>query len=209
MKRTILIAVILATVVATGCGVAPERYQGILPVQSISGDIGGTGFVFYRTVDYYFIGTAAHVVTDIENVVVGDMPGVVVARDPASDVAILRVSTAGHDYRIYKFGEAVMEGAVRAVGYSWSDCLACPPSLMVYHGRVTCLNFSQDITANTGCYPGLSGGPLLDESGRVVGITSRAAMARGHPLEMTSIFVPVARLQELWDRIKDREINDG
>lgn len=102
-----------------------------------------------------------------------------------------------------------MEGAVRAVGYSWSNGWLEAPSLMVYHGRVTCLNFDGDVSANTGCYPGLSGGPLLNEDGRVVGITSRAAVVRGLLLESTSVFIPAARLQELWETIKDREINDG
>ena len=186
MKRTLTVAFVLAVIAVPGCcGLAPGAYQGVVPIRDEAGGAGGTGFIFHRTVNHFFIATAAHVVTDTERVLVDGLIGVVVARDPINDVAIVRIDAASRDYRVYKLGEAVMEGAVRAVGYAWSNGWFEPPSLMVYHGRVSCLNFEGDISANTGCYPGLSGGPLLNESGRVVGITSRAAIARCLPLDST------------------------
>lgn len=186
-----------------GCTVSERSdYNGILPIQALDGSCGGTGFVIASAPDSWFIGTAAHVVSGQSEMAVGESVGKVVAFDEINDVAILRVPRHGEKYHVFALADARLEEHVRAVGYTWSRGLDGGVDFMVYHGRVTCLTFEECVTTNSGVYPGMSGGPLLNDSGAVVGITSRAGLAWGLPMETASIFIPADRLVELWDSLR-------
>ena len=205
LRDVILVAFALAVVLPlmAGCS-AKGAYQGIVPLRNEIGQVGGTGFVFARTEDRYFVATAEHVVQETDIIMVDGIEGEVVARDAVNDLAIVEVEASHRDYRVFKLMSAFLEEHVRAVGYTWSNGWMENADFMVYHGRVTCLTFQRSVTTNSGVYPGLSGGPLLNDNGHVIGITSRVALAWGLPSETTSIFVPAARLQELWETYQHR-----
>jgi S1-C subfamily serine protease len=145
--------------------------------------------------------TADHVVQRDENIGVTLPDGSqhaasVVGRDPASDLALLKLDAAG--LALPEFTEAVKVGhLVFAVGR--------PDDLQAALGNVVALggpvrgrrrSFAAYIQSDVTMYPGFSGGPLVDASGRVAGLNS-SALARG-----ASLAIPVAALRTVAEALR-------
>ena len=207
--RNIMCTGLMCIVVLTGvCAVfapdtpIPLSYKGVVVLRSESS--AGSGFVFAEDELYYYIGTANHVVEDVTTINADGIHADIVAWDAKNDVAIVRVKKGKIDYSIYSFGHVKLEDHVFAVGYTWGNGWNANPTFMIYHGRITCVNWDQCLSSNSGVFPGMSGGPLFNSRHEVVGITSRAACAwGGYPVTTLSIFVPVDRLQELWNEYRE------
>jgi len=120
----------------------------------------------------------------------------VVGRDPASDLALLKIEVNG--LPTAEFAEEVKVGSiVFAVGR--------PDDLQAALGNVVALggpvrgrhrNFAAYIQSDVTMYPGFSGGPLVDASGRVAGLNS-SALARG-----ASLAIPVGVLRTVAEALR-------
>lgn len=145
--------------------------------------------------------TADHVVQRDENISVTLADGrtlaaTVLGRDPASDLALLKVEASG--LPLPTLVENIKVGhLVFAVGR--------PGEVQATLGNVVALggpvrgrhrSFAAYIQSDVTMYPGFSGGPLVDASGRVAGLNS-SALARG-----ASLAIPVGVLKNVADALR-------
>jgi S1-C subfamily serine protease len=126
----------------------------------------------------------------------------VVRTEPASDLALLRLEKP-QSLSVLELGndESLLETApVTAFGYPFGTGLALRtedyPSITVSTGRITSLRkvkgALQAIQLDASLNPGNSGGPVLDESGRVVGVVAMGIVGSG-----VNFAVPVSKVRQL------------
>ncbi len=145
--------------------------------------------------------TADHVVQRDENITVTLPDGkqhsaTVVGRDPASDLALLKIEANG-----LATPECVEDVKVGHIVFA----VGRPDEVQAALGNVVALggpvrgrhrNFSAYIQSDVTMYPGFSGGPLVDASGRVAGLNS-SALARG-----ASLAIPVGVLRTVAEALR-------
>jgi tetratricopeptide (TPR) repeat protein len=122
--------------------------------------------------------TAAHVVESCSTIRVQfsskqEATAELVARDPKNDLAILLVKNPPEAVAAFREGAPIRAGdTVVALGYPLPSLLAAGANLTV--GNVSALagieNDSRYLQISAPVQPGNSGGPLLDASGRLIGI---------------------------------------
>ena len=145
--------------------------------------------------------TADHVVQRDENIQVTLPDGsshaaTLLGRDPGSDLALLKVDAAG--LQTLEANEQIKVGhLVFAVGRP-GDVQATLGSVVALGGPVRGRHrrFEAYIQTDVTMYPGFSGGPLVDASGRLAGLNS-SALARG-----ASLALPVSVLRGLAEALR-------
>lgn len=131
--------------------------------------------------------TAHHVIANASTVTVqfsgkGRQPAEVVQASTASDLAVLKVAAATNDFlpiapqRSARLGQKVF-----TVGYPAIDVLGAEPKYS--EGTISALSGIQGeasfLQISVPIQPGNSGGALVDESGRVIGIVTSTAAISG------------------------------
>jgi len=153
--------------------------------------------------------TADHVVQRDENINVTLPDGTthsatVIGRDPASDLALLKVEASG--LTVPEFVEGLKVGhVIFAVGRP-DDVQATLGSVIGLGGPMPGRRHtvSAFVWTDVTMYPGFSGGPLIDASGRVAGLNS-SALSRG-----ASLAIPVAVLRNVATALhKDGRVKRG
>ena len=144
----------------------------------------GTGSAFVVTADGYLV-TCAHCVDGARTLEVhlGNQtyPAQVISSDAAHDVAVIKINAQNLVPIALSDSDTVQLGqAVRAFGFPLSDVLG--NNLKVTVGSVSGLNqqaggrvFQVDAAVN----PGNSGGPLVNDFGDVIGVTSAKLTGNG------------------------------
>ena len=157
---------------------APATQPPVVPTpkpQESKGEASGTGFFVNADGDLL---TNAHVVDGCSTITVTSEPGTsasgqVIARDIANDLAVLK--TTLKPAKIAALRSSVRLGEnVEAFGFPLANLLSSSGNFTL--GNVTALSGIGDdsrfLQISTPVQPGNSGGPLLDQSGNVVGIVS-------------------------------------
>lgn len=144
--------------------------------------------------------TADHVVQRDDNLNVTLADGSthsakLLGRDAASDLALLKIEKSG--LAVPAFAEAKVGHLVIALGRP-EDLQAAVSNVVAVGGPVKgqFRHLEAYIQTDVTMFPGFSGGPLVDASGRVVGINS-SALARG-----ASVAVPVAAARKVADALR-------
>lgn len=134
----------------------------------------GSGFVFDAA---GHVLTAAHVVADADEVVAGFEDGrryraVVIGRDPATDVAVLRLEAAPATAPLAFAAAAPRRGEpVLALGNPMSFPFSVSSGVLSGAGRAYDPAWPVDLLQHDAAInPGSSGGPLLNAAGEVVGM---------------------------------------
>jgi S1-C subfamily serine protease len=190
-----------------GLAAAVEKAAQSTVTVDARGRIPATGIVWSADGE---ILTADHVIQRDESINVTLPDGTthaakVLGRDPGSDLALLKIEGA-KGLAVPEWAEAVKVGnLIFAVGRP-EDLQATLGSVVALGGPVRgrFRYLEAYIQTDVTMYPGFSGGPLVDASGRVAGLNS-SALARG-----ASIAVPVAVARTLTDALRrDGHIQRG
>ena len=159
----------------------------------------GTGFVVAPD---GLVGTCAHVVEGAKRIEVhlGEQtyPATVVAVDPRSDVALIKINGSGLPTLTLSDSDTVqLAEAVQAIGYPLSDVLGT--GVKVTTGTVAGVIQSKDrgkqIQVDAAINPGNSGGPVVNKAGQVVGVAS--AKLSGSSVTSVGFAAPVNQLRAL------------
>lgn len=128
--------------------------------------------------------TAAHVVSDLDQVVVKFQSGLefdadVIRTDVAQDVALIKLPGSGHScLYLREFDDVSIGEEVFAVGAPAGEEFAFSVSKGIVSG-IRELNGFSYLQTDASLNPGNSGGPLLDIYGNIVGVVSWKIVARG------------------------------
>lgn len=174
-----------------------DPYSGILIAETEDGQ--GSCFIVAKRGEWWYAVTAGHVVQTYDYNMLMQRPVSTVMIDTEQysaeiirvssheDVALIRFKSP-EDYKIYSFAKAKVGDSCKTVGWSGG-------SRLIYKGYIVSLNFQSFITANGGVFPGCSGGALLNEHGRVIGVTAAVPTYSGSAFDSSSLYVP-ARFAE-------------
>jgi S1-C subfamily serine protease len=142
----------------------------------------------------------------------GDGPplhAVLVASDPSEDVAVLKVNRAGLPHvSPLPLGDSttvrVGDPALAIANLFGSDRTLSSGIVSALQGELPGpggANISNVIETQMPVYPGSSGGPLLDASGRVIGINSQMQTVSGRVLGEIAFAIPIDTAKLLLDRV--------
>lgn len=183
--------------------------QAVVTVESTTGH--GSGFFIARDL----LLTNFHVVEGIDMVRLilttgGTTLGRVIRYDEARDIALIQVEPAGYAVLPLRTGPVQVAETVFAVGSPYRDGYRATVSQGVI-SRLTENDYGlPDIQADVTVMEGSSGGPLLDATGTVIGVTYAGEAAGDGAMRGLNRFIPVrAALDALGLQIRHANAASG
>ncbi len=142
----------------------------------------GSGFVVHPEGIIVTCAHCVHGATKVNAKIGGrNYAATVIGADFDQDIAVLRVEATGLPYTTFADSSTVrLSDEVRAIGFPLSDLLG--ESIKVTRGEVSGIggpNGKRGLQIDATVNPGNSGGPLVDNTGRVVGVTSSLLAGAG------------------------------
>ncbi len=155
----------------------------------------GSGFIFRREGDYYYIMTNNHVIRNADKIIVklSDKTEItgddveVVGKDPLTDIAVIKIKAPGENLPVAKLGDSdkikVGDWAI-AVGNPFGFDRTVTVGVISAKGR-SGLNIPEGpvyqnfIQTDAAINPGNSGGPLVNIKGEVIGVNSAITSPSG------------------------------
>lgn len=184
--------------ISDGLAAEVEKVSASVVSVDARGRLPATGIVWSADGE---ILTADHVVRrdDNINVILPDgstKTAKVLGRDPGSDLALLKIEASG--LAVPQWAEGIRVGSLALAVGRPDDVQATLGSVVSVGGPVRggFRYLEAYIQTDVTMFPGFSGGPLVDASGRVAGLNS-SALARG-----ASLAVPVAYARKVADALR-------
>lgn len=211
--RKVLIPLLAAAIVLSSCtylreGAVDSALNGVFPLFR-DGRWGGSCWVLEQHGDVALLVTCAHVTQGYPALRVGNYTAYLVYQDRALDVSLLTVHTEDR-LPTRQLAEARLGEECWATGYLGDE--GGRPSLAVCYGRVSSVSvpsaYGRVLLGNNGLIGGMSGGPLLNKYGEVIGMSHRV-MAWGSAMDSFCLFVPSSVVREARDRLfQDDELSN-
>jgi serine protease DegQ len=175
-----------------------------------AGRRGGTGIVWSSD---GLIVTASHVVghSDAPTVTLGDgkeLQAKVLGRDPYTDVALLKVEADGLSPVETGSADGIRVGQfVLALANAWGRKVSATSGIITSHRRSMHgfwgVMIEDAVVSDAKLNPGYSGGPLVDASGKVLGMNVAYFSGRGVAISVDSLKQTVERIS------KDGKVKKG
>ncbi|MCA9033978.1 MAG: trypsin-like peptidase domain-containing protein [Planctomycetaceae bacterium] len=175
----------------------------------------GSGTGFAVTANGY-IATCAHVIEGAKKIDVQlngqTWPGIVVAVNPKTDVAIIKVNASGLIPVQFQDSDRVqLAESVRVIGFPLSDVLGTDVKITTgtVAGIIMDPEHGQRIQVDAPINPGNSGGPVVNDAGEVIGVAS--AKLAGSSVTAVGFAAPANELRKLMaaNQIPASTVNRG
>ena len=164
----IMLAAALLFASCAGCASTAPDFGGVVAVRAKLAY--GSGVVVDHTVTGYTVATAAHVVKADRYPLIDEHLGGTILVDRLHDLALVLVPDHGQGYRVREMAPAVQGEPVSALGWTYhrNDC-----ARLIYRGHIVTTRWpymAGTSASDAGSFPGMSGGPVVNARGQVVGI---------------------------------------
>jgi S1-C subfamily serine protease len=188
LLRNLSLLVILLFIL-TGCASTPPlQTDGVYAVSMSENQDAFLGSAF--RIDENYVATAAHVVGSLNYVHIGDTVGTVDYLDTIDDIAIVFVPKLSGT--IYTSNIAVNNENATAIGFVFAD----NKTLKIATSGQVGYTDADTIIYDGGTQVGMSGGPLFNLNGGVIGMVSGVASWHGiHPNPTMGIYVPSHKIE--------------
>ncbi len=150
-----------------------ERVSGSVVVIRKDGRHAGAGFIVAEGVL-----TNAHIVGDGVSVVVNGVPAQVVRQDEVADLALLRVPGLDRTALELRRAPPRIGERVFAIGHPFD--LQHSVTVGIVSAMRPNAEDAASLQTDAALNPGNSGGPIVDDSGAVLGISTSVLQSRGH-----------------------------
>jgi len=170
----------------------------VVSVGTVNSPYLGTGFYVAQKDDWAYVATARHVAEMVlSQPLVNDTLSEVVAISGDHDLALLR-HRAKYKVRLLRIGDVYRGQSVTAWGFPGQT--GSKRYLAEMHGWISCLNINGYVEYNGGTFPGMSGGPVTDQYGAVVGVLVGFRGWGPVPVPSSGLLEPGDRLAALLEK---------